>query len=142
MRKFDSINVIPFIDIMLVLLAIVLTTATFISNGQLEITLPKAVSDSSAEAMDKTEIAIDQELQLYLDAEAVSLEQLEVKLSERTDNPGILLRIDETVPFNEFVSVIDLLKQLQLDNVSVMTQKSSATSSDEGVLTQPQSTDN
>jgi biopolymer transport protein ExbD len=33
MKRFDQINVIPFIDIMLVLLAIVLTTATFISQG-------------------------------------------------------------------------------------------------------------
>jgi len=42
MKKFDSINVIPFIDIMLVLLAIVLTTATFVANGQLDIALPSS----------------------------------------------------------------------------------------------------
>ncbi len=42
MKRFDQINVIPFIDIMLVLLAIVLTTATFISQGRLDINVPTA----------------------------------------------------------------------------------------------------
>ncbi|OYV24794.1 MAG: energy transducer TonB, partial [Halothiobacillus sp. 20-54-6] len=44
MRRFDQINVIPFIDIMLVLLAIVLTTATFIAQGEISVNLPEAKS--------------------------------------------------------------------------------------------------
>ena len=40
MKKFDQINVIPFIDIMLVLLAIVLTSASFISQGKIPVTPP------------------------------------------------------------------------------------------------------
>ena len=40
MKKFDQINVIPFIDIMLVLLAIVLMTATFIAQGKIDVNLP------------------------------------------------------------------------------------------------------
>ena len=36
MKKFDEINIIPFIDIMLVLLAIVLITASFISQGKIQ----------------------------------------------------------------------------------------------------------
>ena len=41
-KKFDSINVIPFIDIMLVLLVMVLTTATFIKQGVIPVNLPEA----------------------------------------------------------------------------------------------------
>jgi len=41
-KKFDSINVIPFIDIMLVLLVMVLTTATFIKQGVIPVALPEA----------------------------------------------------------------------------------------------------
>lgn len=40
MKKFDQINVIPFIDIMLVLFAIVLTTASFISQGVISVNPP------------------------------------------------------------------------------------------------------
>lgn len=128
MKKFDSINVIPFIDIMLVLLAIVLTTATFVSNGQLEITLPEASSDTATDATQKTEIAIDDQEILYLDGVVVGLDELEGELAALATETKILLRIDATVPFSEFVSVIDLLKQLELDDVSVLTEKTAAVS--------------
>ena len=47
-RDIDQINVIPLVDVMLVLLVIVLTTATFISSGQIPVNLAKAkeVGDS------------------------------------------------------------------------------------------------
>ncbi len=41
-RDIDQINVIPLVDVMLVLLVIVLTTATFISSGQIPVSLAKA----------------------------------------------------------------------------------------------------
>ena len=41
-RELDQINVIPLVDVMLVLLVIVLTTATFISTGQIPVNLAKA----------------------------------------------------------------------------------------------------
>ena len=46
-RELNQINVIPLVDVMLVLLVIVLTTATFISTGQVPVELAKAkeVSD-------------------------------------------------------------------------------------------------
>ena len=41
-RELDQINVIPLVDVMLVLLVIVLTTATFITTGQIPVNLAKA----------------------------------------------------------------------------------------------------
>ena len=41
-RDIDQINVIPLVDVMLVLLVVVLTTATFISSGQIPVNLAKA----------------------------------------------------------------------------------------------------
>ena len=42
MKPMAQINVIPFIDIMLVLLAVVLTTATFVAQGRIPVALPEA----------------------------------------------------------------------------------------------------
>lgn len=123
MKKFDTINVIPFIDIMLVLLAIVLTTATFINSGQLDIKLPKASSDSPAENAVRMEIAIDSDEVIYFEGKPSSLDQLRASLALLDPNTAILLNIDETVPFHQFIGVIDLLKVLKLDKVSVATQK-------------------
>lgn len=142
MRKFDSINVIPFIDIMLVLLAIVLTTASFINHGQLEITLPNAVSDSEYTITENTEIAIDSQSIIYLDEKAITLDQLKSELSSLAVNTSILLRIDESVPFHQFVSVIDLLKQLQLDDVSVLTEKTNQVNPKAGAGTSASGTEN
>jgi hypothetical protein len=47
MKRMDQINVIPFIDVMLVLLAIVLTTATFLIEGRLPIRLPAAETQTT-----------------------------------------------------------------------------------------------
>jgi len=122
MRKYDSINVIPFIDIMLVLLAIVLTTATFVSNGQLDISLPKSTADASDTEAEKIEIAIDRDEKLYLDGEALPLEEIRARLQDQADDTRVILLIDETVEFQQFVVLIDLLNEFSLDKVSILTR--------------------
>lgn len=122
MKKFDSINVIPFIDIMLVLLAIVLTTATFVSNGQLDIDLPESSSNSAPDNIERVEIAVNRDGVLFVNGVENSLDQAELQLQLLSTETPILLMIDETVEFKQFVSVIDLLKQLSLDKVSVLTR--------------------
>ena len=52
-RELDQINVIPLVDVMLVLLVIVLTTATFITTGQIPVNLAKA-----KEAGDRKDVPI------------------------------------------------------------------------------------
>lgn len=125
MKKFDSINVIPFIDIMLVLLAIVLTTATFVSNGQLDIDLPNSSSSAAPDNVERVQIAVDREGLLFIEGNEVSLDEAELELQLLAKDTPILLLIDETVEFKQFVNIIDVLKRLSLDNVSVLTRKNS-----------------
>ena len=123
MRRFETINVIPFIDIMLVLLAIVLTTATFVVSSKLDINVPKS---SSAEtiANDKVvEIAIDKQSIIYYDENKINTETLKQKLSLLEKNTPINVRVDSSVDFGRFVEVLDLFKQLQLDKFSIITQQ-------------------
>ncbi len=44
-KEFNYINVIPLVDVMLVLLTIVLTTSTFIASGMINVSLPKASAE-------------------------------------------------------------------------------------------------
>lgn len=125
MKKFDSINVIPFIDIMLVLLAIVLTTATFVTNGQLDIDLPVSSADGTSDNIERVEIAIDRDGVLYVNDVENTIDKAELQLQLLSPQTPILLLIDETVEFKQFVDVIDLLKRLSLDKVSVLTRKNS-----------------
>ena len=123
MKRFDQINVIPFIDIMLVLLAIVLTTATFISQGKIEIKLPKAESATPVQeqAIKSLVITINAESTLYLDDEQIDKEALSLKLQNLEKETPITLRVDKQVVFEHFVGIIDLLKINKLEKFSIMT---------------------
>jgi len=122
-RRFETINVIPFIDIMLVLLAIVLTTATFVVSSKLDIAVPKSSSEEAISNDKVIEIAIDKQLTLYYDENKVELSVLKQKLSSLKKTTPINLRVDNGVDFGRFVEVLDLFKQLKLDKFSIITKR-------------------
>ena len=122
MRRFDQINVIPFIDIMLVLLAIVLTTASFIVQGRLDIDLPPAEQVASAPQA-VLEIAIDRDHKIYLDDRSLDLDSLGRRLAGTDPLTPITLRVDSRVQFARFVEIIDLLKAHGLERVSILTRR-------------------
>jgi biopolymer transport protein ExbD len=122
MKRFDNINVIPFIDIMLVLLAIVLTTATFIAQGRLDIALPQAKSQDRQADEPPVELAIDRREQFYLDAQPVDVETLEQRLGQLPVATPVVLRVDTEVRFARFVTLVDLLKLHRLERLTILTQ--------------------
>jgi len=67
MKRIDSINVIPFIDIMLVLLVMVLTTATFIKTGLIPVDLPKSSATASEHKPQEMKITIKKDGTLWVD---------------------------------------------------------------------------
>lgn len=126
MKRFDQINMIPFIDIMLVLLAIVLTTATFVSQGLIEVNLPSAQQVSEAPAdQEPLEIAINAQNELFFAGEKLSHEDLAERLTRLSTDTLIVLRIDKAAVFEPFVKLIDLLKQRQFKNFSIQAQHAS-----------------
>lgn len=126
MKSFDQINVIPFIDIMLVLLTIVLTTASFVSQGLIEVTLPEAETAKVAtipSAEKSVEISVDVDKNIYFSEEKVSKDQLEEKLKALKKETAIVLRVDEAATFKQFVLIVDLLKKYELEKLSILTRK-------------------
>ena len=122
MKRMDTINVIPFIDIMLVLLAIVLTTATFIVEGRLDVRLPEAKSASAPPPAESLELTVDAEGRMYVGTRALSLSMLAERLDAAAKDTPILLRVDEEARFAAFVAVVDLLKARGLDRLTIMTR--------------------
>ncbi|SEA82973.1 biopolymer transport protein ExbD [Thiothrix caldifontis] len=125
MKRFDQINMIPFIDIMLVLLAIVLTTASFVSQGLIPVNLPTAAQVSEpSEDEEPLEIAINKQNEFFLGEEKVTLEQMAEKLKvQAKPETLIVLRIDKAAVFEHFVKLIDLLKAQELNNLSIQAQQ-------------------
>lgn len=123
MRRFDQINVIPFIDIMLVLLAIVLTTASFISQGEIPLDLPVAESAAPLEAEQSMEISIDKDGIVYVDSEVIHRAALSRHLSAVSGDTDIVLRVDTRTVFGAFVTVMDELKKHGLNRLTIITQQ-------------------
>ena len=127
MKRFDQINMIPFIDIMLVLLAIVLTTASFISQGLIAVDLPKAEQSEQAPGNEMAvEIAINAQNQLFFDGNLVTAEQLAERLkphAAHAETMPIILRVDKAAAFEYFIQVVDVLKAGHFDRLSIQTEQ-------------------
>lgn len=125
MRRFDQINVIPFIDIMLVLLAIVLTSASFIAQGKIPLELPEAESAAPRQDGEALEIAVDKAGLIHLDGEAIHRHALDGRLASLAPNTAIVLRVDAAAEFSAFVTVVDRLKAHDLNRVNIITRRPS-----------------
>ena len=122
-KKFDQVNVIPLIDILLVLLVMVITTATFIKQGILPIELPDAKSSDQKEDQKEFDIYITKNGKYHLDKKEISLEDLEAKLSSIDKDQTVVLRSDKEASFQYFVSIMDILKKLEHKQLYIVTKE-------------------
>jgi len=120
-KEFDVINVIPFIDIMLVLLTIVLTTSTFIARGGIPVQLPSA-EKSDSELLRTAVIEIDRNGVVFFQSRSLVLTELQARLQGLDRSTPLLLRADRNLLLQEFVDVLDLVKGLGFSRVSLQTE--------------------
>jgi biopolymer transport protein ExbD len=121
-ERFDKMNVVPFIDIVLVLLVIVLATASFVNNKTVKIDLPSA---SSKQQEDKKNliIAIDKDGKYFFNQEELPIESIKKKLSELDPKKDtVSLHTDKQTDFHYFVDVIDFMKEKGFQNISIVTK--------------------
>ena len=121
-KEFDYINVIPLVDVMLVLLTIVLTTSTFIATGMISVSLPKA-SATQTEVLKRQTISIDQSGVIYFNSTRVALEELGMKIRDIDKNTPLILRADKDVALQIFVDVLDLLNSSGFKKVAIQTER-------------------
>ena len=122
-KKFDEINVIPFIDIMLVLLVMVLTTATFIKQGVIPVNLPEAKATAKEDVKNEVTVYVNSKGKMFFDKDEVQLKELEQKLSQVSKNQTVILRSDKESKFQDFVSVMDILKRLGHEQLYIVTKE-------------------
>jgi len=122
-KKFDSINVIPFIDVLLVLLAIVLMTSTFIAKGVIPVSLPSANTAENIEVVKDISVYIKSDNSIYLEKEKVTLDKLINKISKIDKKTAVLINSDKDAKIESFVNILDLLKENDFENISIVTKK-------------------
>lgn len=122
-RQFDYINVIPLVDIMLVLLTIVLTTSTLVATGAIPIQLPQAALHKDDLLRVQT-VEIDKNGIIYLNTTPMSLAIFNERLVGIDRNSPILIRADRTLALQVFVDVLDRVKNHGFLRVGLQTETS------------------
>ncbi|HXX13697.1 MAG TPA: biopolymer transporter ExbD [Candidatus Eremiobacteraceae bacterium] len=118
----SDINMVPFIDVVLVLLIIFMITAPILQSG-IEVDLPKTHTVKEVTEQ-KIVVTMDKNQLIYLGNQAVNIHQLadKIKKQAKHENDVVYLRADETVPFGAFCTVIDALRVSGITNISIVTQ--------------------
>ncbi len=120
-RMMNQINVVPYIDVTLVLLVIFMVTAPMTNPGMVE--LPK-VGQALKQSGDPIVVTVQKEGTVLMDGKEMQrddmLALIRQKLSE-AEKP-VVVSADKATPYGEVASVMDLLKQAQVNQVGLLFQ--------------------
>ena len=120
--KFDDINVVPFIDIMLVLLVIVLTTASFIQTGLIKLDLPISSSEIQEKPKKELTISIKKNGNIFFDKKQIAHKNVEKTLLSYGKEKPIHHYSDKNATFQNFVFILDILKKNEYENLGIVTK--------------------
>ncbi len=120
-KEFDYINMVPFIDVMLVLLVIVLMTGTFVATGIIPVELPRAAG-AHEKAMKTGIIDIDKNGVIYYQSRRVGPSGLKGAIAGIPRETPFLIRADRDINLQRFVEVLDTVKSMGFKKVSLQTE--------------------
>jgi biopolymer transport protein TolR len=131
-KMMGEINVVPYIDVMLVLLIIFMVTAPMLSQG-IKVDLPKAAAEPMPPDIEPLVLSIDAEGGMYLNigdpqasqsAERV-LEVVAAALRREPERP-VLVKADRAVAYGRVVEGMALLQQAGAQKVGFATESPAA----------------
>lgn len=129
-RLMNEINVVPYIDVMLVLLIIFMVTAPMINHGQIE--LPQ-IGKSLATPAVPLEVIIKVDGSIAFRDRALSstetavshnqlVETIKQKQAQNPEQP-VVIAADKNVRYEEVIKVMDILQQNQVQKVGLLAQQ-------------------
>ena len=128
-RTMNEINMVPFIDVMLVLLIIFMVTAPLITTGVVDLpsvgagrTLPQTVVEVIVGNDEKLRLKVNGKA----DAQPLALAQLAARVAQaqggRADTP-VVISADRNVKYEAVVSVMGVLKGAGVKNVGLLVKQ-------------------
>ena len=116
LKKVEGINVVPLIDVVLVLLAIVLTISTFVASGAIKLDLPKAAS-AQIKPAEKIEIALNENGEMFYNGVSMTQAEIVTKISTLSSDASVSVRGDKKAFFNDFIFILDQLKLQKIEKI-------------------------
>lgn len=130
----SEINVVPYIDVMLVLLIIFMVTAPML-NANVDVNLPQANAKSLQDKKEPVIVSVDSQGQMYLTLgtdkkEPIDADALKVKVSafvQQNPDVSVLVAGDRDGKYDGVYQVLALLQQAGVAKVGLMSQPESGT---------------
>ncbi|MFV1950771.1 MAG: ExbD/TolR family protein [Nitrospinota bacterium] len=122
-REMSEINVIPFVDVMLVLLVIFMVTAPLMEHG-IDVQLPRE-SAKGVKLNEDTLITITQDRKIYLGGKHIPLNKLEAELKSRYEgrtDKEIFLRADREIPYGFVVKAMARIRGAGIERLGMVTE--------------------
>ncbi len=116
-----EINMIPLIDVSLVLLIIFMVLTPILVSSQIKINVPKAVTGIAPDA-EPIKIQITAQQSYYVDGQIVPLDDLAATLRQKigsNKSPVVLIEADATVPFDYVVKAMDRAREMGAQKMGV-----------------------
>ena len=118
-----EINMIPLIDVSLVLLIIFMVMTPFLVKSKIRVNLPKAGSGETEAGREKpVAIQVEKDGGIYVNSRRVPVADLEKALRQVVPDPrtqAIVVEADKDVPFQQFITVVDIARKIGVVNFSV-----------------------
>ena len=121
-----EINIVPLVDVVLVLLIIFMATTAFVKESGLKMELPTAKSTENRQ--DKEEdlsIALTKDGKIYMNAKESNLDAVGAAmraLAKKNNATPVIIKGDENIEYKRVVQVMDLAKQSGLPKVALGTR--------------------
>jgi len=123
-----EINMVPLIDVMLVLLIIFIVTAPLLTHA-VKVDLPKAASSANQTKPDNVQLAIDAAGQVFWNGEAVDASAFNARLQAagiQQPQPEIHIRAERVTPYEKVAQVMSDAARNGLSRIAFVTDPSSA----------------
>ncbi len=118
----SEINIIPFVDISLVLLIIFMVTANYILTSSFTVDLAQAAHAKAVSETSMVSISVSREGPVFLERQLVTLAELKRKMRvEYRNNPNIavMLSVDKNANFKNVVGILDMLSELGISRLNI-----------------------
>lgn len=120
----NEMNLIPLIDIMLVLMIIFLVTATVL-NPTVPLDLPKTSAQVNEAPPEVLQISIDKDAGIFWDSQPISIEELKQRFAEQAKagkNPSIQLRADKEGKYDTVAQVLATASESGLTKIAFVSE--------------------
>jgi biopolymer transport protein ExbD len=121
-----DINIIPLVDVVLVLLIIFMATTAFVKESGLKMQLPTAKSTEIQQKEPRElSIALTRDGKVFLNARPSDLKGVEsaMRVAAKSIQPiSVVIKGDRNIPYSRVITVMDMAKQVGLPKVSLGTQ--------------------